>query len=123
MIKVDQLPLLEVRGLTKRFAGVRALDGVDLTIAAGEVHCVLGQNGAGKSTLIKVFSGVYEPDAGEIWWQGEKVTISSPVAALGMGIATMYQELDVVDGLTVAENVFLGHESSTAGVLHRRKAN
>src|SRR3954454_20815876 len=101
MITVDHgVPLLKVRGLTKSFAGVQALKGVDLEILPGEVHCVLGQNGAGKSTLIKTLSGVHQPDEGEFIWQGEPITISDPVAALGLGIATMYQELDVVDGLT-----------------------
>ena len=109
-------PLLEVRGATKQFGGVRALKGVDLDIRAGEVHCVLGQNGAGKSTLIKLLAGVYRPDEGEIIWQGEPVTIANPVAAISLGIATMYQELDVVDGLSIAENIFLGHEFATVGV-------
>ncbi|HEV7949502.1 MAG TPA: sugar ABC transporter ATP-binding protein [Glaciihabitans sp.] len=119
MIKVDhKTSLLDVRGLTKSFSGVRALRGVDLDVRVGEVHCVLGQNGAGKSTLIKTLSGVYEPEAGEIRWLGEVVTVPTPQAALDLGIATMYQELDVVDGLTVAENIFLGHERSTGGVLH-----
>jgi ribose transport system ATP-binding protein len=115
--------LLEVRGITKTFAGVQALKGVDLDVRAGEVHCVLGQNGAGKSTLIKTLSGVHQPDAGEIIWQGTTVTIADPIAALHLGIATMYQELDVVDGLTIAENIFLGHEHSTAGVLKVAHAN
>lgn len=124
MIKVDHgSALLEVRGVTKTFAGVQALKHVDLSIRAGEVHCILGQNGAGKSTLIKVLAGVHTPDAGELIWRGEPTTIADPVAALDLGIATMYQELDVVDGLTIAENVFLGHELATAGVLNRRKAN
>ncbi|WP_022884494.1 sugar ABC transporter ATP-binding protein [Glaciibacter superstes] len=124
MIEVDQPALLlEVSGISKSFAGVQALRGVNLDVRPGEVHCVLGQNGAGKSTLIKTLSGVHQPDAGEIRWLGEKVTISDPVAALDLGIATMYQELDVVDGLTIAENIFLGHERSTAGVLHARNAN
>ncbi|MCS5732813.1 sugar ABC transporter ATP-binding protein [Herbiconiux daphne] len=124
MINVDQgMPLLEVRGLTKSFAGVQALKGVDLEVLPGEVHCVLGQNGAGKSTLIKTLSGVYQPDDGEFVWQGEATTISDPVAALGLGIATMYQELDVVDGLTVAENIFLGHEFARAGVTDRRRTS
>ncbi|QEO10715.1 sugar ABC transporter ATP-binding protein [Protaetiibacter larvae] len=109
--------------MTKSFAGVRALQGVDLEVRAGEVHCVLGQNGAGKSTLIKILAGAYQPDGGEILWQGEPVTISNPVAALEIGIATMYQELDVVDGLTITENVFLGHELATGGVLQRGAAN
>ncbi|MGN6272581.1 MAG: sugar ABC transporter ATP-binding protein [Protaetiibacter sp.] len=108
-----------MRGITKSFAGVPALRGVDLEVRAGEVHCVLGQNGAGKSTLIKILSGAYQPDGGELVWQGRTVTIPDPVAALDMGIATMYQELDVVDGLSIAENIFLGHELATAGVLHR----
>jgi ribose transport system ATP-binding protein len=116
-------PLLEVRGITKAFAGVQALKGVNLTVRAGEVHCVLGQNGAGKSTLIKTLAGVHQPDSGEILWQGEPVTIADPTAALGLGIATMYQELDVVDGLTITENIFLGHEHSTGGLLKVAHAN
>jgi ribose transport system ATP-binding protein len=124
MITVDHAsPLLEVRRLTKSFAGVQALKGVDLEILPGEVHCVLGQNGAGKSTLIKTLSGVNQPDSGEIIWQGEPITITDPVASLSLGIATMYQELDVVDGLTVAENIFLGHEFARGGVTERRKTN
>ena len=115
--------LLEVRGLTKSFGPARALAGVDLDVRAGEVHCVLGQNGAGKSTLIKVLSGAHQPDGGEIRWLGEPVNIGSPVAALELGIATMYQELDVVDGLTIAENIYLGHEISSGGVLRRGAAN
>jgi ribose transport system ATP-binding protein len=124
MVKGDSsTSLLSMRGITKSFAGVQALKGVDLEVRAGEVHCVLGQNGAGKSTLIKILSGAYQPDGGEIAWQGETVTIPDPVSALEMGIATMYQELDVVDGLSITENIFLGHELSTAGVLHRGSAN
>jgi len=124
MITVDHdSPLLEVRGVTKSFAGVAALKGVDISIAPGEVHCVLGQNGAGKSTLIKVLSGAYVPDGGELVWLGSPVTIADPTAALDLGIATMYQELDVVDGLTIAENIFLGHELSAGGVLKVREAH
>lgn len=115
--------LLEVRGLTKSFGSARALIGVDLDVRAGEVHCVLGQNGAGKSTLIKTLSGAHQPDDGEIRWNGEPVTIGSPVAALELGIATMYQELDVVDGLTIAENIYLGHEIARRGVLNRRETH
>jgi ribose transport system ATP-binding protein len=112
-----------MHGIVKTFPGVRALDGVDLDVRPGEVHCLLGQNGAGKSTLIKVLAGVHAPDEGELIWQGESVSIANPVAALKLGIATMYQELDVVDGLTVAENIFLGHEFATAGMLNQRKTN
>jgi ribose transport system ATP-binding protein len=107
--------LLSVRGIVKSFPGVRALDGVDLDVEPGEVHCLLGQNGAGKSTLIKVLSGAHRPDAGEITWQGEPVSLGSPVDALRLGIATMYQELDLVPGLSVADNIFLGHERARLG--------
>ena len=114
--------LLSMRGIIKHFPGAKALDGVDLDIRAGEVHCLLGQNGDGKSTLIKVLSGAHQPTDGEILWKGEPVSIPTTMAALRLGIATMYQELDVVDGLSVAENVFLGHELSSGGVLHRATA-
>ncbi|MFD5100412.1 sugar ABC transporter ATP-binding protein [Streptomyces albidochromogenes] len=111
--------LLTMSGITKSFPGVRALDGVDLEVQAGEVHCLLGQNGAGKSTLIKVLAGVHQPDGGEITWQGAAVTLRSPIAAMRLGIATIYQELDLVEGLSVAENIFLGHEPTTAGFVVR----
>lgn len=120
---VDDEPLLSVRSLIKGFAGVQALSNVNLEVLPGEVHCVLGQNGAGKSTLIKTLAGTHQPDAGEIFWRGEQVDIAGPVAAIEMGIATMYQELDVVDGLSVAENIFLGHEHARGGVIDRRRTN
>ncbi|VVJ22236.1 Ribose ABC transport system [Amycolatopsis camponoti] len=109
------MSLLSVRGIVKTFPGVRALDGVDLDVEPGEVHCLLGQNGAGKSTLIKVLAGAHQPDTGEITWQGETVSLGSPVDALRLGIATMYQELDLVPGLSVADNIFLGHERARFG--------
>ncbi|MER5254143.1 sugar ABC transporter ATP-binding protein [Streptomyces sp. NPDC002855] len=110
-------PLLTMSGITKSFPGVRALDGVDLQVQAGEVHCLLGQNGAGKSTLIKVLAGAHQPDDGEITWRGERTTLKSPIAAMRLGIATIYQELDLVEGLSVAENVHLGHEPTAAGFV------
>ncbi|MDI3385357.1 sugar ABC transporter ATP-binding protein [Streptomyces sp. B-S-A8] len=106
-------------GITKSFPGVRALDGVDLEVRAGELHCLLGQNGAGKSTLIKVLAGAHQPDGGRITWRGDTVTLKSPIAAMRLGIATIYQELDLVEGLSVAENVFLGHEPTSAGFVVR----
>ncbi|WP_149826682.1 sugar ABC transporter ATP-binding protein [Streptomyces tailanensis] len=115
-------PLLTMSGITKSFPGVRALDGVDLDVQAGEVHCLLGQNGAGKSTLIKVLSGAHQPDGGTITWRGETVVLRSPIAAMRLGIATIYQELDLVEGLSVAENVHLGHEPTAAGFVVRGKA-
>ncbi|MEU0846148.1 sugar ABC transporter ATP-binding protein [Streptomyces sp. NPDC005962] len=118
----DPPPLLTMSGITKSFPGVRALDGVDLDVQAGEVHCLLGQNGAGKSTLIKVLAGAHQPDGGDIVWQGAPVVLKSPVAAMRLGIATIYQELDLVEGLSVAENIFLGHEPATAGFVRSRAA-
>jgi ribose transport system ATP-binding protein len=115
----DDVPLLHMRGIVKQFPGVRALDGIDLTVRPGEVHCLLGQNGAGKSTLIKILSGAQRPDGGEIRWRGEELELTRPVDALRQGIATIYQELDLVEGLTVADNVYLGQERSRHGVLDR----
>ncbi|MBJ6642784.1 sugar ABC transporter ATP-binding protein [Streptomyces griseoincarnatus] len=115
-------PLLSMSGITKSFPGVRALDGVDLDVQAGEVHCLLGQNGAGKSTLIKVLAGAHQPDTGTISWRGDDVTLRSPIAAMRLGIATIYQELDLVEHLSVAENVHLGHEPTTAGFVVRGRA-
>ncbi|MFF9909804.1 sugar ABC transporter ATP-binding protein [Streptomyces sp. NPDC013457] len=118
----EQPPLLTMSAITKSFPGVRALDGVDLDVAPGEVHCLLGQNGAGKSTLIKVLAGAHQPDGGSITWRGETVQLRSPIAAMRLGIATIYQELDLVEGLSVAENVHLGHEPTTAGFVVRGRA-
>ncbi|MEU9950401.1 sugar ABC transporter ATP-binding protein [Streptomyces poriferorum] len=114
-------PLLTMSGITKSFPGVRALDGVDLEVQAGEVHCLLGQNGAGKSTLIKVLAGAHQPDDGEITWCGAPAVLKSPITAMRLGIATIYQELDLVEGLSVAENVFLGHEPTSAGFVVRTR--
>jgi ribose transport system ATP-binding protein len=111
--------LLQLTDVVKTFPGVKALDGVHLEVAAGEVHCLLGQNGAGKSTLIKVLAGVHRPDGGEVRWDGEPVSFADPQAAMRAGIATIYQELDLVDGLSVADNVFLGHEPRTVGFVNR----
>ncbi len=115
----ESQPLLRMTGIVKTFPGVRALGGVDLDVRAGEVHCLLGQNGAGKSTLIKVLAGAHRPDEGTIAWQGEDVTLATPQAAITRGISTIYQELDLVPGLTVTENIFLGHELSTSGFTRR----
>ena len=92
----DHAPLLAMRGIRKAFPGVVALDGVDLTLEAGDVHMLLGENGAGKSTLIKVLSGAYTKDAGEILVRGARVDIGSPRDALALGIRVIYQELTLV---------------------------
>ncbi|GGM15537.1 sugar ABC transporter ATP-binding protein [Micromonospora yangpuensis] len=111
--------VLRLTDVVKTFPGVRALDGVQLEVRAGEVHCLLGQNGAGKSTLIKVLAGVHKPDSGLIEWRGEPVSFANPQAAMKAGIATIYQELDLVEDLSVAENAFLGHEPKVAGFVRR----
>ncbi|MCW2801098.1 MAG: sugar transporter ATP-binding protein [Aeromicrobium sp.] len=116
-------PLLEMRGIVKEFPGVRALDGVDLVVRPGEVHCLLGQNGAGKSTLIKVLSGAHAVDDGSILWNGEPISFADPQAALAAGVATIYQELDLIDGLSVADNIFLGHEKARGGITRDADMN
>ena len=118
---MSETPLLRMRGIVKEFPGVRALDGIDLTVRGGEVHCLLGQNGAGKSTLIKILAGAHLPDEGESLWQGHPVQLATPQAALRLGIATIYQELDLVEGLSVADNVFLGREAASGGFVRRRE--
>src|SRR5215212_10828545 len=115
--------LLEMHGIVKTFPGVRALDGVDLDVRPGEVHCLLGQNGAGKSTLIKVLAGAHQPDEGRISWRGEQVALANPQAAMSLGIATIYQELDLVSGLTVADNIYLGREFSRFGLSRLSEGN
>ena len=102
-------PLLSVRAIEKSFPGVRALSGVSFDAARGEVHALLGENGAGKSTLIKIVSGVFPPDRGEVLVDGRQVDLARPDDARRAGIATIYQELLLFPELTVAENIFMGH--------------
>ena len=103
-------PILAVRGLTKRFGGVTALDGVGFELHRGEVLALAGDNGAGKSTLIKAISGVHQPDEGEIVYRGERVTLQNPRHAREIGIETIYQDLALADNLDVGANIFLGRE-------------
>ncbi|HWE83250.1 MAG TPA: ATP-binding cassette domain-containing protein, partial [Gaiellaceae bacterium] len=114
-------PLVEVRGISKRFGGVQALDGVSVAIQAGSVHGLVGENGAGKSTLAKVIGGVYRPDEGELLVDGRQLSFNAPRDALETGIATIAQEIALVPARTVLENVMLGIESNTAGVLRSRE--
>ena len=102
--------VLEIRNLVKEFPGVKALQGVDIDVLEAEVHCLLGANGAGKSTLIKCVSGALEPTGGEIIFDGEPLPAGDPAGTLKRGIATIYQELDLVADLSVAESIFLAHE-------------
>ncbi|NUR89294.1 MAG: sugar ABC transporter ATP-binding protein [Nonomuraea sp.] len=106
-------PLLEARGISKRFPGVLALDGVDLALLPGEVHALVGENGAGKSTLIKVFTGVYQPDGGELRYRGEPAAFGTPMQAQHAGISTIYQEVNLVPMMSVARNLLLGREPRT----------
>jgi ABC-type sugar transport system ATPase subunit len=111
-------PLLSLRGITKHFGPVQALGGVDLDVPAGHVTALVGDNGAGKSTLIKTISGIWQPDGGEILWEGEPVHIRGPRDTAGLGIATMYQDLALCDNLDIVQNMFLGRESlSRFGLL------
>ena len=104
--------LLEMRGISKRFPGVIALENVNLTVRPGEVVALVGENGAGKSTLMKILGGVYQPDAGEILLDGQRVVIGTVNEAMRLGIAFIHQELNVLDNLDVAANIFLGREPS-----------
>ncbi len=103
-------PFLVADGVSKRFPGVVALDGVHFDLRPSEVHVLLGENGAGKSTLVKILSGAYRPDAGEVRIDGQPVRVYSPSAARRAGISTVYQELALATDMTVAQNIFLGRE-------------
>lgn len=105
-------PMLEVRGLTKRFGGLVAVDKMDMEVYPGEVVGLLGDNGAGKSTLIKMVSGVYHPDEGRIFFQDKEVKMISPMDALELGIETLYQDLALAENLDAYSNIFLGREKT-----------
>jgi simple sugar transport system ATP-binding protein len=118
----DGPPLLELRGITKRFPGVVANDGVDLDLRAGEVHALLGENGAGKSTLMNVLYGLYAPDAGEILMRGRPLRLRTPRDAIAAGIGMVHQHFQLIPVLTVAENVVLATEPHRGPVIDMRKA-
>ncbi|WP_371477044.1 sugar ABC transporter ATP-binding protein [Kitasatospora sp. NBC_00315] len=123
---MGQQPVLEVRGIRKEFPGVLALDGVDFRLFPGEVHALMGENGAGKSTLIKVLTGVYESDGGEVLLSGRRVRIAGPLQAQQAGVSTVYQEVNLCPNLSVAENILIGREPRRRGLIHwagvRRRA-
>src|SRR5688572_23969728 len=119
----DAAPLLTARGVVKLFPGVRALDGVDFTLRRGEIHTIMGENGAGKSTLIKVLTGVYPRDGGEIILDGQAIHPRSPSDAQKLGISTVYQEVNLVPYLSVAENMFLGRQPRRFGFVRWGEIN
>ena len=118
-------PVLAVEGATKSFPGVKALDDVSFAINKGEVVGLIGENGAGKSTLLKVLNGIYRPDEGGIFVDGQPITITSPRQAFDSGIAMVFQEQSVLPTLTVAENIFLGRETEFIrfGLISKRRMN
>lgn len=118
----DEPPVLEARTITKRFAGVIALDAVNFEVRPGESIALMGENGAGKSTLIKVLTGVHAPDAGEVRLGGEVVVFSRPLDAQRAGVSTIYQEVNLVPLMSVAQNIFVGREPRTRfGLIDRKR--
>jgi ribose transport system ATP-binding protein len=110
-------PLVLMEGIEKSFTGVHALSQCKFELRSGEVHALLGENGAGKSTLMKVLSGVYSKDAGKIFFKGKEVEIPNPRAAQRLGISIIHQELNLMNHLTIAQNIFIGREPRTAKIL------
>lgn len=113
--------IIRLEGITKRYGGVTALNNVSLSIQAGEVHAVVGENGAGKSTMMKVLSGIVQPDEGKIIVRGKETKIQSPREAESLGIAMVFQELNLFDPLTVAANIFINNELNSGILLDERK--
>ncbi len=113
----DPAPLLKMSGICKRFPGVQALQDATLGVVPGEVHVLLGENGAGKSTLMKVLCGQYAADDGSISFAGQSIAPESPIEAERLGLVMIHQELNLIPGLTVAENIFLGHEPTSGGFI------
>src|SRR5436305_9487363 len=114
---VEEPPALELRGITKRFPGVLANDHVDFDLRRREVHALLGENGAGKSTLMNILYGLYHPDEGEIFIRGKRASFSSPKDAIAHGIGMVHQHFMLIPVMTVAENIVLATEPTTAGVF------
>ena len=116
--------LLRMEHIEKSFHGVRALKDVSLEIRPGEVHTLIGENGAGKSTLMKILSGAYKKDRGKIFWMDEEIDIQSVAHSTELGISIIYQELNQMPNLSIAENIFIGRERRKCGfLLDRRKTN
>ncbi|MDQ0193371.1 sugar ABC transporter ATP-binding protein [Paenibacillus wynnii] len=119
----DQDPILQMRGIHKRFPGVKALSNVDFRLFPGEVHALMGENGAGKSTLIKVLTGVYSIDEGTVDMEGSPISVTSPQESQTAGISTVYQEVNLCPNLTVAENIYIGREPRKFGRILWKEMN
>jgi len=113
--------ILQAKNISKSFAGHAALVNVDFTLYAGEVHALLGENGAGKSTLIKILTGVYQQDSGEVLLENRSIALSSPLKAQALGIGAVYQEVNLLTNLTVAQNLFIGRQPTRFGFLQQHK--
>ncbi len=113
--------LLQARAIGKAFLGIKALDGVDFSVQRGEIHALLGENGAGKSTLIKILTGVYHRDSGSVLLEGQEISPANVGDAQALGIGTVYQEVNLLENLTVAENLFLGRQPRRFGMIDRRE--
>jgi len=117
-VRMENAPcVVRMKGIVKRFPGVLALDGVDFELARGEVHCLVGENGAGKSTLMKVLAGVYRSDEGTIFLDEKAVQVENPSQSRALGINVVYQELELIPSLSVAENMFVGNEKLRGGLI------
>ena len=121
-LDASAMPLLEMRGIAKRYGGVRALEKVDFACRPGSIHAVLGENGAGKSTLIKIISGVVQPDEGEIRLAGQVANFAGPSAANRAGIVAIFQELSLVPDLSVADNICLAEPAAKVRPDRRPRA-
>ena len=113
--------ILKIRGITKTYPGVRALQDVSFDVEQGIIHAIMGENGAGKSTLMQIIAGAQRPDSGVIEFGGREVHFANPAQAQAAGIAIVYQELNLSPNLSIAENIFLGMEPRTAGAFVDRK--
>jgi monosaccharide-transporting ATPase len=117
VVMSEPVPILEAKRISKNFPGVKALSEVDFRLFKGEIHAIMGQNGAGKSTLIKILTGVYQHDSGEIILEGKRIRLDSPIAAQRLGISTVYQEINLCPNLSIAENIFIGREPRRLGAI------
>ena len=119
-----KMKLLEMKSISKRFPGVQALSNVSIDLNSGEVLALVGENGAGKSTLMKILTGIYQADQGQIYLNGQEIQVENTKKANELGISMIHQELNLMKDLTVAENIFIGREPKTMGLfVNNQKLN